>query len=124
MCVYVWLDSDSGPSQSPSVLSVTAQRAGAGVSGLHHRRRGGCPGAAVSVVCALRGSLSCPWWLPRLCVFCLVPRCHRVRCDVRVLRWLDAYSRLVGGPFVARVALLACIGGLAFVVCAFGGFLL
>ena len=35
------------------------------------------------------------------------------------------YSGLVGGlPFVARVALLACIGGLAFVVCAFGGFLL
>ena len=35
------------------------------------------------------------------------------------------YSGLVGGlPFVARVALLACVGGLAFVVCAFGGFLL
>ena len=35
------------------------------------------------------------------------------------------YSGLVGGlPFVGRVALLACIGGLAFVVCAFGGFLL
>ena len=35
------------------------------------------------------------------------------------------YSGLVGGlPFVARVALLACFGGLAFVVCAFGGFLL
>ena len=35
------------------------------------------------------------------------------------------YSGLVGGlPFVARVALLACIGGLAFVVCAYGGFLL
>ena len=35
-------------------------------------------------------------------------------------------SGLVGGgsPFVARVALLACIGGLAFVVYAFGGFLL
>ena len=27
-------------------------------------------------------------------------------------------------PCVARVALLACIGGLAFVVCAFGGYLL
>ena len=35
------------------------------------------------------------------------------------------YSGLVGGlPFVARVALLACIGVLEFVVCAFGGFLL
>ena len=26
-----------------------------------------------------------------------------------------------GLPFVAQVALLACVGGLAFVVCAFGG---
>ena len=35
------------------------------------------------------------------------------------------YSGLVGGlPVVARVALLACVGGLAFVVCTFGGFLL
>ena len=35
------------------------------------------------------------------------------------------YSDLVGGlPFVARVVLLACVGGLAFVVYAFGGFLL
>ena len=35
------------------------------------------------------------------------------------------YSGLIGGlPFVARIALLACAGGLAFVVCAFGGFLL
>ena len=34
------------------------------------------------------------------------------------------FSGLVGGlPFVARVAWLACVGGLAFVVCAFGGFL-
>ena len=34
------------------------------------------------------------------------------------------YSGLVGGlPFMARVALLACVGGLAFVVCAFGSFL-
>ena len=29
---------------------------------------GGCPGASVSVVCALRGSLSCPWWVLRPCV--------------------------------------------------------
>ena len=28
-----------------------------------------------------------------------------------------------GLPFVARVALLACVGGLTFVVCACGGFL-
>ena len=35
------------------------------------------------------------------------------------------YSGLVGGlPFMARLALLACVGGLSFVVCAFGGFLL
>ena len=34
------------------------------------------------------------------------------------------YSGLVGeSPFLARVTLLACVGGLAFVVCAFGGFL-
>ena len=38
MCL--WLGSEFGPSQSPSVLSVTAQRAVAGVSGLHHGRRG------------------------------------------------------------------------------------
>ena len=31
------------------------------------------------------------------------------------------YSGLVGElPFMARVALLACVGGLAFVACAFG----
>ena len=35
------------------------------------------------------------------------------------------YSGLFGGlPFVARVALPACIGGLAFVGCAIDGFLL
>ena len=28
-----------------------------------------------------------------------------------------------GFPFMARVALSACVGGLAFLVCAFGGFL-
>ena len=46
-----------------------------------------------------------------------------VCCECRVLiRCL--YSGLVGGlPFMARVALLACVGGLVFVVCAFGGFL-
>ena len=54
---------------------------------------------------------------------CLVPRWRRGRCDVSVLvRCL--YSGLVGGlPLIARVALLASVGGLAFVVCAFGGFL-
>ena len=47
-----------------------------------------------------------------------------VSCEVGVLvRWF--YSGLVGDlPFVARVALLASSGGLAFVVCAFGSFLL
>ena len=34
------------------------------------------------------------------------------------------YSGLVGGlPFMARVALLACVGGLAFVLYAFGSLL-
>ena len=67
----------------------------------------------------------CPAWVPvapavgavSLCL-CMVPRWHRVRCDVLVR---CMYSGLVGGlPFVACVALLACVGGLAFVVCAFG----
>ena len=54
---------------------------------------------------------------------CLVPWCHRVPCDAC---WLDACTAawLVGLPSVARVVLLACVGGLAFVVCACGGFLL
>ena len=56
-----------------------------------------------------------------LCL-CLVPRWHIVRCDVRVVCWLDAFTAVwsgvgVGGlPFVARVALLACVGGLAVIV--------
>ena len=41
--VCVWLGSESEPSQSPFILSVTAQRAGAGVSGLHHGRQGVAP---------------------------------------------------------------------------------
>ena len=45
MCV--WLGSESGSSQSPSVLSVTAQRAGAGVSGLHSGRWEVAPVATV-----------------------------------------------------------------------------
>ena len=32
------------------------------------RAPGGCPGASVSVVCALRGSLSGPRWVPCRCV--------------------------------------------------------
>ena len=52
---------------------------------------------------------------------CLVPRWHRGRRDVLVR---CQYSGLVGGlPFMASIALPACVGGLAFVVCAFGGFL-
>ena len=35
--------SESGPSQGPSILSVTAQLAGAGVSGLRHWRLGVAP---------------------------------------------------------------------------------
>ena len=45
-----------------------------------------------------------------------------MRCDVRVVCWLDACTAAwsgigVGGLlFVARVALLACVGGLTFIV--------
>ena len=38
--------------------------------------------------------------------------------------WRFLWGRVGGLPFLARVALLACIVGLAFVVFAFGGFLL
>ena len=48
---------------------------------------GGCLGASVSVVYALRGSLSRPRWVPRPCVWW-----HRLRCDVSVVCWLDAYT--------------------------------
>ena len=56
---------------------------------------------------------------PRMCS-------HRVQCDVSVVCWLDACTAawLGGLPFVARVALSACVGGLAFVLCALGGSLL
>ena len=37
------MDSGCGLSQFPAVLFVTAQRAGAAVSGLHHGRQGGDP---------------------------------------------------------------------------------
>ena len=42
----MWLGSESGPTQSPSILSVTAQSAGAGVSGLHHGLHHGRRGVA------------------------------------------------------------------------------
>ena len=46
-----------------------------------------------------------------------------VRCECGVL-FEYLFSSLAGGlPFMARVALLACVGGLEFAVCAFGGFL-
>ena len=122
--VCVWLSSESGPSQSPSVLSVTAPARRRWRVGASSRALGGFP--------RRRGfSCMCTTWLPvvpvvgatPLCL-CMVPRWHRVRCDVRVVCWLDAFTAawLGGLPFVARVALLACIGGLAFVVCALGGF--
>ena len=71
----------------------------------------------------------CTAWLPvvpvvgaaPLCL-CLVPLWHRVRCDVRVVCWVDAFTAVWSGigvrelPFVARVALLACVGGLTFIV--------
>ena len=74
-------------------------------------------------------SYMCTAWLPVVPVVGAVPLClclalrwHRVRCDVRVVCWLDAVTAAwsgigVGGlPFVARVALLACVGGLAFLM--------
>ena len=45
----------------------------------------------------------------------------QLRCDASLVCWLNAFP---GAWLVARVALLACFGGLAFVVCAFGGCLL
>ena len=74
-------------------------------------------------------SCMCTSWLPvvpvvgaaPLCL-CLVPLWHRVRCDVIMVCWLDAFTTAWSGigvgvlPFVARVALLACVGGLTFIV--------
>ena len=118
MCV--WLGSGSGPSQIPSVLSVTAQRAGTGVSALYHGRGGVAPAPRFRIYvhcvapCRAHGGCHAP--------VSLLPRWHRGRCDVRVMCWLDAFTAAwsgigVGGlPFVARVALLACVGGLTFIV--------
>ena len=47
---------------------------------------------------------------PTMCVVCWL--------DARAVAWLG------GLPFVAHAALLACVGGRMFIVCAFGGFLL
>ena len=58
------MDSGCGLSQFPAVLFVTAQRAGAAVSGLHHGRWGACSGASVLLASALRGSLSRPRRVP------------------------------------------------------------
>ena len=90
--VRVWLGSESGPSQSPSVLSITAQGAGTACRGFI-MGAGGLP---------LRHGFSCmcTTWVPfvpavgaaPVCL-CLVPRWHWVRCDVRVVCWLDALQR-------------------------------
>ena len=69
------------------------------------RAPGGCPGVSVSVVCALRGSLSRSRWEPGpcVCVWCLGGRDVLVGC---------LYSGLVGGlPLMARVALSAVLVG-------------
>ena len=121
VCVCVWLGSGSVPSQVPSVFICYGPARRRWRVGASSRALRGCPGASASVVCALRGSLSCTWWVPRPCVsvWCLW---HMVRCDVRVVCWLDDFTAAwsgigVGGlPFVARVALLACVGGLTFIV--------
>ena len=88
----------------------------------------GCPCApVVSVLC---GILLRPRWVP-CCRVWLVPRWRRVRCHVYLESWYQLmgpigigvlvrcmYSGLVGGlPFVARAAFLACVGGLAIIVC-------
>ena len=102
----------------PSVLFVTAQRAGAAVSGLPHGRRV-APAPRVQLYvrcvgpCRARGGCRAP-------VSCASVAQGAVCCECAVLvRCL--YSGLVGGlPFIDHVALLACVGGLAFVFCAFG----
>ena len=82
ICVFV--GSGFEPSHIPSDFSLTAQCAGAAVSGLHHGHRGGCPCASVAqgVVCqmlvqqsglriAVCGSCSVfglRWWAGVCCV--------------------------------------------------------
>ena len=92
------------------------------VSGLHHGRRGVAPAPRIQLYvrcagpCRARGGCRAPVSLSGASVGQGAVWCE---CSVLV-RCL--YSGLVGGlPFVARVALLACVGGLAFVVCAFSG---
>ena len=121
MCVYVCVrvGSGFGPSQFPSCLLRPSAPAlpclgfFTGAGGLPRH-------LSFSCMCAVWVLVAPAVCAVRLCLR-LVTRWHRVRCEcVRCM-----CSSLVGGlPFVARVALLARVGGLAFVVCAFGGFLL
>ena len=76
-----------------------------------------------SFMCAARVPVAPAVGAVPLCL-CLVPLRHRGWCAVSVVCWLDACTPAwLGAPLMARVALLACVGSLAFVVCAFGGFL-
>ena len=49
---------------------------------------------------------------------------HMQCCWPALVGWRLLCGLVVGSPFVARVAMLACIGGLAFVVRALIGFLI
>ena len=61
---------------------------------------GGFPGASVSVVCALRGSLSRPRWVPcrRVCGWCLVG----TGCGVRCLHLLGCTHKSICGTIKAN----------------------
>ena len=103
------------------VLHVTSHRAGDAVSGCDTGRRGVAPALPVSCLCAASVPVA-PAVGAMLPSLWLVPWWHRVRYDLLVRCMC---SGLVGGlPFVARAAWLACVGGLAFIVCvcAFGDF--
>ena len=66
VCVCVRLGSGCGPSQFPSVLFVTAQRAGAAASGLLNGRRGVAPAPRIQLYarcagpCRARGGSCAP----------------------------------------------------------------
>ena len=94
------------------------------VSGCDFGRWGLCPDTSISVVGAVRVPVA-PTAGASLPYLCLVPGWHSVRCDacdVCMVSWLDACTAAwlgmgVGGlPSVARVALLAFVGGLTFIL--------
>ena len=88
MCVCV-CDWGRGVDRLNFHLYCLLQRAGAAASGLPHRRRGVAPAPRFQLYvrcagpCHASGGCRAPF-------YALVPRWHRVRCDVRVVCWLDA----------------------------------